>query len=160
MNLVLATRMRSRLGSTLRRFDEPNRIPTIEIRWRPAHKGVPGNEKADGWAKFAAECPDARGAERKQYTDQYGRRPVPLARSLAHLKREISEKKWQEAKAWADLRATGKKCQYYRRGKVRQKPDPAPTKSNKRLAARFYQSKTSHFLAGPVSQVDQEQGYG
>jgi hypothetical protein len=36
---------------------------TIEIRWCPVHKGVPGNKKADGWAKFAAEVPDARGVE-------------------------------------------------------------------------------------------------
>jgi len=34
---------------------------TIEIRWRSAHKGVPGNEKADVWAKLAAEEQDARG---------------------------------------------------------------------------------------------------
>jgi len=35
----------------------------IEVRWCPAHTGVEGNEKADEWAKLAAEEPDARGVE-------------------------------------------------------------------------------------------------
>jgi len=50
----------------------------IEIRWCPTHKGIAGNEKADEWAKVAAE-------------QAGGHRPIP--RSLANLKREISEKK-------------------------------------------------------------------
>jgi len=64
---------------------------TIEIRWCPAHKGIAGSEKADEWAKIAAEKPSTRGVEN----------PGPLPRSLASPKREISEKKWAEAQSWA-----------------------------------------------------------
>jgi hypothetical protein len=38
-----------------------------------------------------------------QYGDRYDRRKMALPKSLAHLKREISEKKWQEANVWAIL---------------------------------------------------------
>jgi len=141
--------MRSRSGSTSQRFDEPNRILPSGSGGAQPTRAFQGTRRPMGGPSLRWE---ARGVEWKQYTDQYGRRPMPLPRSLAHLKRETPEKKWQEAKAWADSRVTGKKYQYCRRGKVCQKPDPAPEKSNKRLAARFYRLKAGHCLTGQYLQ--------
>jgi len=107
---------------------------TIEIRWCPAHQGITGNEKADEWAKIAAEKPSTRGVEN----------PGPLPRSLVSLKREISEKKWAEARSWAGGRISKAK---YRMAKS-QKPDSEVANSTKRLASRFYQLKTGHARIG------------
>jgi ribonuclease HI len=92
---------------------------TIEIRLCPAHNGVPGNEKADEWAKLAAESPEACGVE-----------PLPRSHDL---KREISEKKWSEARQWAGSRIN--KAKY--KMPVRQKPDGVVAGSSKRRASRF-----------------------
>jgi len=115
----------------------------IEIRWRPAHKGVAGNEKADEWAKIAAEELDARGVEWITYLDRNEARAMSLPRSLAHLKREISKKKWAEARQWAGGRASKTK---YRMPKS-QKPDSTVAGSTKRLTSRFYQIKAGHCLS-------------
>jgi len=65
----------------------------IEIRWCPAHNGAAGNEKADEWAKIVAGERDTRGVEWLSCSDRAEVRAMPLPRSLANLKREISEKK-------------------------------------------------------------------
>jgi len=58
----------------------------IEIRWCPAHKGIASNEKADEWAKIAAEEPDTRRVEWLSYSDRAEARAVPLQRSVANLR--------------------------------------------------------------------------
>jgi len=88
--------LQARMHTAVLRRARPDII--IEVRWCPAHKGVAGNERADEWDKIAAEEPDARGVEYLSYLDQAKARAMPLPRSLAHLKREISEKKWAEAR--------------------------------------------------------------
>jgi len=105
----------------------------------PAHEVVEGNEKADE--------PDARGVEgleRFTYSDRPEERSMPLPRSLANIKREIAEKKWAEARAWAAGRTSKTK---YRMPKG-QKPDGAVAGSTKRLASRFYQLKMGHCRTG------------
>ena len=73
----------------------------IEIRWCPAHKLVEGNEKVDEWAEVASEEADTRRVEWLNYSDRTEARPIPLPRSLANLKPEISEKKWAEVRRCA-----------------------------------------------------------
>ena len=126
--------------STLRRA-RPGIV--IELRWCPAHKGAAGTEKADEWAKIAAGEPNTR---RVEWLSSLGRTDVraSLPRSLANLKREISEKKWAEARQWARGGTSKKK---YRLPES-QWPDGTVPGSTKRLASRFYQLKTGHCLTG------------
>jgi len=67
-----------------------------------------------------------------------------LPRSLAHLKREISEKKWADARQWAGGRTSKTK---YRMPKS-EKPDGTVSGNTKRLASRLYQVKTGRCLDG------------
>ena len=67
-------------------------------------------------------------------------REMTLPRSLAHLKREITEKKCEEARKWAGSRTSGQK---YRTPKSR-RPDGKIAGSTKRLASRACQLKSRH----------------
>jgi len=125
----------------LRRRDRDLRI---EFRWCPAHSGVAGNEEAGKWAKQAAEEPDARGVEWMGYKDRYGRRLMPPPRSLANLKREISERKWEEAWTWSKKRVRGRK---YQMPKTMHQNNMV-ARGPKRLAGRYHQLKTGHCRIG------------
>ena len=69
---------------------------------------------------------------------------MPLPRSLANIKREISEKKWAETRWWAGGRTSKKK---YKMPKS-QRPNGTVAGSTKGLASRFYQLKTGHCRTG------------
>ena len=108
-----------------------NPAVAIEIRWCPAHKGVTG-DKADEWAKVATEEPDTWGVEWLRTADGAARQ-MPLPRSFANFKREISKKKWAEARKWTGGRTFRKKYKI----PVTQKPDGVVVAgSTKRVAAR------------------------
>jgi len=67
---------------------------------------------------------------------------MPLPRSLATLKREISEKKWKRE---GGLEAGSKKKYKMPEG---HKLDGTIAESTKRLASRYYQLKTGHTRTG------------
>jgi len=69
---------------------------------------------------------------------------MPLPRSLAHLKWEISARKWVEVRQWEGGRTSTTK---YRMPKT-QRPDGTFASGSKRLASRFYQLKTGHARIG------------
>jgi len=73
------------------------------------------------------------GGARHGYSDRAEVTAMPLSRSLAHLKQEISEKKWAEARQWAVERTSKKKY----RMPSRQKPDGTVAGSSNRFASRF-----------------------
>jgi len=93
----------------------------IEIRWCPAHKGIPRNEVADKWAKLAASEPDDHGVEWLTLAD--GTRPPQRPTSLARLRRRASEKNWPEARSWCERRQLNRGYVLRKKGK----PDPTPS---------------------------------
>jgi len=78
------------------------------------------------------------------YSDRVEVRSMPLPRSLANIKREISEKKWVEARQWAGGRTSKKKYRML----ASHKPDGTVAGSTKKLASRFYQLKMGHCRTG------------
>jgi hypothetical protein len=72
---------------------------------------------------------------------------MPLPKSLAHLKREISEKKWASVRPDDGLVAGLPRRSMYKMPR-KQQPDKTVAGSSERFASRFYQLKTGHCLTG------------
>ena len=72
--------------------------------------------------------------------------------SIANLKREIAEKKWAEARSWAEERIRGKKYRLSRSQWLNRMVERAP----KRLSGRFHQLRTGHWPHRAVYGVDEE----
>jgi len=125
----------------------------IEMRWCPAHSGVEGNEKADEGAKQAAGEPDARGVEWLKHGDRYGARRMPPPRSLANLKREISEKKWAEAQEWAK-ESEGEKVQDVEADEQRGGASPQAA------GGPVSPDQNEPLPDGAVPEMDEERGHG
>ena len=117
---------------------------TIKMRWHPTYKEVEGNEEADEWAKIAAEETGTGGVEWLSYSDRTEVRRMPLPRSLAYIRRKISEKKWTEARRWAGGWTSRQKY----RLPATHKPDTTVAGSTKRLTSWFYQLKAGHSRTG------------
>jgi hypothetical protein len=76
--------------------------------------------------------------------DRFGAGQMPLPSCLTHFKREISEKKWAEARRCARGWVTGRKYKL----PSKQRLDGTVSGSAKRLASRFYYLKMGHCLSG------------
>jgi len=73
---------------------------------------------------------------------------MPLTRSLADTRREITEKKWEEAKAWAEDRIAAKKYRMPRN----QRSNGIVAGCPKRLTRRYHQLRTGHCITGQYLQ--------
>ena len=91
---------------------------------------------------MAASEPDEHGAEWLTRAD--GTRLPERPTSLAHLRRRASEKKCPEARTWCERRNLNGGYVLRKKGK----PDPTPTRAEKRTASRFYQLKSGHAITG------------
>ena len=118
----------------------------IEIRWCPSHQGIEGNEVADGWAKPAADEPDAHGVEWFNFRAKSGRESSPSGDP-----RPMSSAGFGEGvgggQGLGREEARKTKNRKYRPSE-KKKPDSTVARANKRLASRFYQLKTGHCLTG------------
>jgi hypothetical protein len=103
----------------------------------PGHKGVPGNKKADEFAKRGAANP----AEGNIYSRRYQR-----TASRAFLKRKATDQRRQQTMEWIRTHLVGRfSYRLPRKVGFRKALQGVPKKS----ASRFFQFATGHALTAP-----------
>jgi hypothetical protein len=117
-------------------------VVLIELRWCAAYKGVPGNEKADEWAKLAADEPDAHGMESLGYGDRYGRRHLPQAPNAPEALDHRDEAEGSEGAGREESRPQEIPVQ----PEVMPEAGLIPASARRYLASRFCQLETGHCL--------------
>ena len=129
-----------------------SRANIVTIRWVPAHQGVPGNEKADEFAKAAAEhnMPDSAVPDELRWET-----------SLSHMTRVATENRSRRVNQWITERLGDPRRKYkppLGRGVRRKLLQRAP----KHIASRYYQLLSGHaaigpYLKGKIRKTDDDQ---
>ena len=116
---------------------------TITIRWKSAHVGVEGNERADLAAKSAATLPSLRGTQGRL--------------SLAFLKRRITEgacRRWIEDTKIRMERKEGGRGAFVGPDKRARPRIRAPLRRTRQgVAARYFQLLSGHAMIAPFSRT-------
>lgn len=107
----------------------------VAIRWIPGHSGLIGNEKADQAARNKAER---------------GGRQVERWSSLAYIRKNITEARFQELAKWHEVKTQERDVS--RRGYyvpwIKRGINPTLANAPKKYASRYYQLKVGHGAIG------------
>jgi len=95
--------------------DRHDTSPDAILSQGGGYQGMRRRTTGRSWQQPSQSLTVWNASDLGRYGDQRGQRRQP-PRSLAHLKRSITEVRWRGAKAWAESRVTGKKNSRHKAG--------------------------------------------